>query len=122
MIRGVVAFITTLVLFAAMLTVLTGCAWSWPDRMLAADIVGCEALDVMQTRWALRNRGHELNNYAYGSSNPSTARLITVKVANLTAFGALTNYYPKGRTGTLLVGEAVCLGAVGWNYRQGNSR
>ena len=96
---------------------LSGCAtWSPTDNALAASLVACNAVDVIQTKKIIDNGGSELNPI-YGS-HPSVGKLIGIKISVLGLIDWLLNKYPENRTGLLIGGNAVCGGTLIWNQKQ----
>lgn len=97
----------------------SGCSsWAPRDRALGAFAVGCHAVDLYQTEWALENGFRERNPLL--DDHPSDAELVGFKLAALGAGSWLFNKIdPEARTPLLVVATLPCVFVVIHNHREG---
>lgn len=91
--------------------------WSDGQKTLTGSLLLCEAYDVSQTVYARDTGGRELNP-AFGS-HPSDARLAVSKLLALVFILWVAERHPQQRGLVLAATNAVCAGAIAFNWSGG---
>lgn len=103
-----------------LLLLLGGCsALSWRGRDQTAFVlnVGCRAVDVAQTSWAL-SHGYAESNPLYGS-DPSDTKLVAIEAASAAVVWWAAEENPAYRTAIIVATALPCAASVVSNYRIG---